>query len=129
MHTRVNVFGKAATDGVFYNLPLAGSGGAVQITGSLTTSEAIPSSYEFGQISAVGGTVTTLAISMTATRIITFQAHLNNSQTVYIGGAASTITGLQLAPGDSITLDFDDSTTSFSAFCSATSLINYAAFK
>ena len=121
--------GKAASDGVYYPIPLAGSGGAIQITGSLTSSDVINSAYEFGQITSTANTFTALAISMTATRDITFQSHFNNSNTVYIGGSASSITGIQLAPGDSIAFHFDDSTTNFAVWASATSLINYVAVK
>ena len=125
---RANVQGKS-TDGVFYSMPLVNSGAAVAIFGSVTSSDFINSAYEFGQISATGGTVTTIAISMTSIRTVLLQSHVNNSQTVYIGGSASSITGIQLLAGDSMTLEYDDSTTSLFVFCSATSLVNYAAFK
>ena len=125
---RSDIFGRSS-DGTYYPIPLTTSGTAMAVYGSITTQNVANSSYEFGQVSLTGGTATSIPISMTATRSILLQAHLNNSQTIYIGGSASSITGIQLAAGDSITFDYDDSTTGFFGFCSSTSLINYAAFK
>ena len=125
---RIDSFGLGG-DGKYYALPLNTSGTAIQVAGSLTTSETENSAYEFAQVSLTGATTTQINISMTATRNIILKAHHNNSQTIFIGPSNVTATGFPLLPGESISFDFDDSNTSFFGFASSTSLLNHIALK
>ena len=121
---RMAVFG-VDTDGNNYVLPLTNSGTALIVSGSITTAESINTSFESGQISCVANTSTEMSITLAATRSISFQAHINNSHTIFLGAQNSTSTGWSLLAGDTFSIDFNDTSSAIFAFCSATSLINY----